>query len=66
MPMLRFQDDPDLQIANAFCAAALRYGIYLHPKHNMFLCSATRPMISTRHSKPRQGDEGYCPTRAAA
>lgn len=40
MPMLRFQDDPDLQIANAFCAAALRYGIYLHPKHNMFLCSA--------------------------
>jgi len=40
MPMLRFQDDPDLQIANAFCAAALRYGIYLHPKHNMFLCGA--------------------------
>lgn len=40
MPMVRFDDDPDLQTANAFCAAGLRHGIYLHPKHNMFLCAA--------------------------
>jgi glutamate-1-semialdehyde 2,1-aminomutase len=40
MPMIRFDNESDLQIANAFCAAALRHGIYLHPKHNMFLCAA--------------------------
>jgi glutamate-1-semialdehyde aminotransferase len=28
---------------NAFCAAALRHGPYLHPRHNMFLCAAHQP-----------------------
>ena len=40
MPMVRFADDPELKTANIFCAAALRHGIYLHPRHNMFLCAA--------------------------
>ncbi|EXL10537.1 aminotransferase class III-fold pyridoxal phosphate-dependent enzyme [Aquamicrobium defluvii] len=40
MPMIRFDNDADLTIANTFCAAALRHGIYLHPKHNMFICAA--------------------------
>ncbi len=43
MPMVRFHNDPDLAIANAFCAAALRHGLYLHPRHNMFLCAAHQP-----------------------
>ncbi|MDX3973810.1 aminotransferase class III-fold pyridoxal phosphate-dependent enzyme [Shinella sp.] len=43
MPMVLFDGDQDLRIANAFCAAALRHGIYLHPKHNMFLCAAHTP-----------------------
>lgn len=43
MPMVRFEDDPDLKIANAFCSAALRHGVYLHPRHNMFLCAAHQP-----------------------
>lgn len=40
MPMVLFDNDPDLRIGNAFTLAALRHGIYLHPKHNMFLCAA--------------------------
>lgn len=43
MPMVLFDGDQDLMIGNAFCAAALRHGIYLHPKHNLFLCAAHRP-----------------------
>lgn len=43
MPMVLFDGDMDLRIANAFTVAALRHGIYLHPKHNMFLCAAHGP-----------------------
>lgn len=43
MPMVLFEGDKDLAIANAFCAAALRHGVYLHPKHNLFLCAAHQP-----------------------
>jgi len=43
MPMVLFDGDVDLRIANAFTVAALRHGIYLHPKHNMFLCAAHQP-----------------------
>jgi glutamate-1-semialdehyde 2,1-aminomutase len=40
MPLLIFEDDPDFAKGFAFCAAALRHGAYLHPRHNMFLCAA--------------------------
>lgn len=43
MPMLLFDDDPDAALGTAFCAEALRGGVYLHPKHNMFLSAAHRP-----------------------
>lgn len=43
MPIMRFEGDVELRIANAFCAAALRHGVYMHPKHNMFLCAAHQP-----------------------
>ncbi|MDQ2067876.1 aminotransferase class III-fold pyridoxal phosphate-dependent enzyme [Xinfangfangia sp. CPCC 101601] len=40
MPMVLFEGDADLKIGNAFCLAALNHGVYLHPKHNMFLSAA--------------------------
>ncbi len=43
MPMLLFDDDPDGALGSAFCAQALHHGVYLHPKHNMFLSVAHRP-----------------------
>jgi glutamate-1-semialdehyde 2,1-aminomutase len=43
MPMLLFDDDPDAALGSAFCALALQRGVYLHPKHNMFLSVAHRP-----------------------
>lgn len=40
MPLILFDDDPGYEKGNAFCAAALQRGVYLHPRHNMFLCAA--------------------------
>jgi glutamate-1-semialdehyde 2,1-aminomutase len=40
MPLILFDDDPRYEKGNAFCAAALQRGVYLHPRHNMFLCGA--------------------------
>ena len=40
MPMVLFDDDPDLEKGNLFAATALRHGVYLHPWHNMFLSLA--------------------------
>lgn len=43
MPMVLVDGDKDLAIGNALCAAALNHGVFLHPKHNMFLCAAHGP-----------------------
>jgi glutamate-1-semialdehyde 2,1-aminomutase len=43
MPLLLFDDDPGVELGSAFCALALQRGVYLHPKHNMFLSVAHRP-----------------------
>lgn len=40
MPMVLFDDDPDFSKGSAFCAEVLRRGVYMHPKHNMFLSCA--------------------------
>lgn len=40
MPLVLFDDDSAWEKGNIFCAEALRHGVYLHPKHNMFLCAA--------------------------
>ena len=40
MPMVLVDGDKDLAIGSALCLAALRHGVYLHPRHNMFLCAA--------------------------
>jgi glutamate-1-semialdehyde 2,1-aminomutase len=44
MPMVLFDDDDKLEKAFAFCSAALRHGAYFHPRHNMFLSAAHRPV----------------------
>ena len=40
MPTLMFEDDKDSRLGFAFCQAALKEGVYLHPWHNMFLSLA--------------------------
>jgi glutamate-1-semialdehyde 2,1-aminomutase len=43
MPLMLFEDDPGAELGTRFCALALGQGVYLHPKHNMFLSVAHRP-----------------------
>jgi glutamate-1-semialdehyde 2,1-aminomutase len=40
MPLMLFDDDPELARGNRFVAEAVKRGVYLHPWHNMFLCAA--------------------------
>ncbi len=40
MPMLSFQNDAGHALANAFCSAAVKRGLYLHPWHNLFFSAA--------------------------
>lgn len=40
IPFLKFADDADFAIADAFTAEAARGGVYLHPWHNWFLSAA--------------------------
>lgn len=40
MPTLLFENDPDCALGFQFCQQALARGVYLHPKHNMFLSLA--------------------------
>ncbi len=40
MPTVLFDDDPDCAKGYLFCQEALKRGVYLHPRHNMFLSAA--------------------------
>ncbi|WP_420392294.1 aminotransferase class III-fold pyridoxal phosphate-dependent enzyme [Acuticoccus sp.] len=40
MPLILFDDDPDLAKGNLFALTALQRGAFLHPWHNMFLSLA--------------------------
>lgn len=40
LPLILFDDDPDFDKGSAFTTEALRRGVYMHPKHNMFLSLA--------------------------
>ena len=42
MPLVLFEDDPEVAERRAFCSAALRHGAFFHPKHNMFFSAAHR------------------------
>ena len=43
MPTILFDDDPDCVLGSRFASEALQRGVYLHPKHNMFLSLAHTP-----------------------
>ena len=40
MPLILFDDDPAFEKGFTFTGEALQHGVYLHPKHNMFLSLA--------------------------
>jgi glutamate-1-semialdehyde 2,1-aminomutase len=40
MPLILFEDDPDYRIGYGWAAEMVQRGIYVHPWHNMFFCSA--------------------------
>lgn len=40
MPVMLFEDDPDAAFGEIFCREALKRGVYLHHRHNMFLSLA--------------------------
>jgi glutamate-1-semialdehyde 2,1-aminomutase len=40
MPAILFEDDVDYARGSRFVLEALKRGVYLHPKHNMFLSLA--------------------------
>ena len=40
MPLMLFDNDPEVRKGRAFCSAALRHGAFFHPQHNMFLSAA--------------------------
>lgn len=43
MPAILFDDDADFAKGERFCIEALKRGVYLHPRHNMFLSAAHTP-----------------------
>jgi glutamate-1-semialdehyde 2,1-aminomutase len=40
MPTILFEDDAEFAVGERFAAEALKRGVYLHPRHNMFLSAA--------------------------
>jgi glutamate-1-semialdehyde 2,1-aminomutase len=40
MPAILFEDDTDYAKGNRFTQETLKRGVYMHPKHNMFLSLA--------------------------
>ena len=40
MPYLTFAGDRDHELGSAFAAAAIRSGLYVHPRHNWFISAA--------------------------
>ncbi len=40
IPLIMFEDDPDLRLGYGWVEEMLARGVYMHPWHNMFLCAA--------------------------
>jgi glutamate-1-semialdehyde 2,1-aminomutase len=40
MPLILFQDDPDFRLGYAWTSEMVKRGVYVHPWHNMFMCTA--------------------------
>lgn len=46
MPLVQFAGDPDAAIGERFCQEALKRGVYMHHKHNMFMsCAHTDEVV---------------------
>ena len=45
MPLVLFEDDDMWEKNNFFVAEAVQRGVYLHPWHNMFVCTAHTPDV---------------------
>ncbi|QCI68310.1 aminotransferase class III-fold pyridoxal phosphate-dependent enzyme [Phreatobacter stygius] len=43
MPLILFDDDPDMRKGSFWTGTAARLGVYMHPYHNMFCCAAMTP-----------------------
>ena len=43
MPMVLFEDDPELETGSRWAAECVRRGVFVHPWHNMFLSTAHTP-----------------------
>jgi glutamate-1-semialdehyde 2,1-aminomutase len=43
MPLFLFDEDPDLRKGFFWSSEMLKRGVYVHPWHNMFMCSAMTP-----------------------
>ena len=64
MPMVLFEDDADHRKGFAFCAAAVKQGVYFHPLHNMFLSAAHTPDDIARALEA--ADHGFRAARMAS
>lgn len=40
LPLILFDNDPDFRIGFAWSAEMVKRGVYVHPWHNMFMCTA--------------------------
>jgi glutamate-1-semialdehyde 2,1-aminomutase len=40
MPLILFDNDPDMRLGYFWCARMVAHGVYVHPWHNMFLSAA--------------------------
>jgi glutamate-1-semialdehyde 2,1-aminomutase len=40
MPLVLFEDDPDFRVGYAWTSEMVKRGVYVHPWHNMFMCTA--------------------------
>lgn len=52
MPLVQFAGDSDAALGARFCQEALKRGVYLHHKHNMFIsCAHTDDVIDDALSR---------------
>ena len=55
MPLVLFEDDADNRKGRSFCTAALRAGVYFHPRHNMFVSRPHRGRYRSPSKPPNKG-----------
>ena len=62
MPLILFEDDPDFRTGYAWTSEMVKRGVYVHPWHNMFMCTAmTEADIALAH---QAADESFKAVKA--